>query len=50
MNVPRDAAVEIVRRLREAGHEAFWVGGCVRDFIRGETPEDYDIVTSARPE
>jgi len=50
LNVPRDAAAEIVRRLREAGHEAFWVGGCVRDLIRGAAPEDYDIVTSARPE
>jgi poly(A) polymerase len=50
VNVSRDAAAEIVHRLREAGHEAFWVGGCVRDLIRGEEPEDYDIVTSARPE
>ena len=50
LNVPRDAAAEIVRRLREAGHEAFWVGGCVRDLIRGAAPEDYDIATSARPE
>ena len=48
--MPRDAAAEIVRRLREAGHEAFWVGGCVRDLLRGEAPEDYDIVTSARTE
>ncbi|MDO9230355.1 MAG: CCA tRNA nucleotidyltransferase [Syntrophales bacterium] len=48
--MPGDAAAEIVRRLREAGHEAFWVGGCVRDLIRGAAPEDYDIVTSARPE
>ena len=45
-----NAAAEIVRRLREAGHEAFWVGGCVRDLLRSEAPEDYDIVTSARPE
>ncbi|MCX5818967.1 MAG: CCA tRNA nucleotidyltransferase [Deltaproteobacteria bacterium] len=45
-----NAAAEIVRRLREAGHEAFWVGGCVRDLLRGEVPEDYDIATSARPE
>jgi poly(A) polymerase len=50
LNVSRDAAAEIVRRLREAGHEAFWVGGCVRDLLRGEVPADYDIVTSARPE
>ena len=46
----RDAAAAVVRRLREAGHEAFWVGGCVRDLIRGEEPKDFDIVTSARPE
>ena len=48
MNVSGNVAAEIVRRLREAGHEAFWVGGCVRDLLRGEAPEDYDIVTSAR--
>ncbi|MFH2121792.1 MAG: HD domain-containing protein [Pseudomonadota bacterium] len=48
--MPRDAAAEIVRRLREAGHEAFWVGGCVRDLLRGAAPADYDIATSARPE
>ena len=46
----RDYAADIVRRLREAGHGAFWVGGCVRDLIRDVAPEDYDIVTSARPE
>jgi poly(A) polymerase len=50
LNVTRDTAAEIVRRLREAGHEAFFVGGCVRDLLRGEAPEDYDIVTSARTE
>ncbi len=33
-DVSREAAAAIVRRLREAGHEAFWVGGCVRDLIR----------------
>jgi len=43
-------ALHIVRTLRGAGHEAFFVGGCVRDLLRGEAPEDYDIVTSARPE
>ena len=40
----------IVRRLKEAGFEAYFVGGCVRDFIRGEVPGDYDIVTSALPD
>ena len=48
--MPLDEASAIVRRLREAGHEAFLVGGCVRDLIRGVTPQDFDIVTSARPE
>jgi poly(A) polymerase len=43
-------ALRIVRALRSAGHEAFFVGGCVRDLLRDEIPEDYDIVTSARPE
>ncbi len=46
----RDEAAAVVHRLREAGHEAFWVGGCVRDLIRDVTPTDFDIVTSARPE
>ncbi|MBN1382845.1 MAG: CCA tRNA nucleotidyltransferase [Deltaproteobacteria bacterium] len=35
--------------MHKAGHEAFLVGGCVRDLIRGIEPEDHDIVTSARP-
>jgi len=44
-----EVATAIVRRLREAGHEAYWVGGCVRDLLRGVAPGDYDIATSARP-
>jgi poly(A) polymerase len=46
----RATAVEIVRRLQAAGFSAFWVGGCVRDFLLGREPQDYDIATSARPE
>ncbi len=46
----RSAATEIVRRLQRAGFSAFWVGGCVRDFLLGREPEDYDIATSALPE
>jgi len=45
-----EVAVGIVRRLKEAGHEAWLVGGCVRDFLRGVKAGDYDIVTSALPE
>lgn len=46
----KDAAAAIVRDLRDAGHEAFFAGGCVRDLLRGVDPKDYDIATSARPE
>jgi poly(A) polymerase len=46
----RETAVEIVRRLRAAGHSAYWVGGCVRDRLLGREPQDYDVATSARPE
>jgi hypothetical protein len=46
----RTAAVEVVRTLAEAGHEAYFAGGCVRDRIMGDEPTDYDVATSARPE
>ena len=46
----RDTAIRIVRRLQNAGHETYFVGGCVRDLLRGVEPGDYDIVTSARPD
>jgi poly(A) polymerase len=46
----RDTAISIVHRLQNAGHEAYFVGGCVRDPLRGVEPGDYDIVTSARPD
>jgi poly(A) polymerase len=46
----KDAAIAIVKKLRDAGYLAFFVGGCVRDLIMGITPKDYDIATSARPE
>src|SRR5580765_2978708 len=46
----RRLATEIVRQLRGAGFDAFWVGGCVRDFLLKREPQDYDIATDARPE
>ena len=46
----RATATELVRRLQSAGFEALWVGGCVRDFLLGREPGDYDIATNARPE
>jgi poly(A) polymerase len=47
---PRTTAAEIVHRLQAAGFAAFWVGGCVRDFLLGREPQDYDIATDARPD
>ena len=45
----RDFAKQTVRRLRIAGYQAFWAGGCVRDMLRGVRPKDYDVATSAKP-
>ncbi len=41
---------QIIKRLQRAQFEAYTVGGCVRDQIMGITPDDYDVVTLARPE
>ena len=46
----RAEAERIVRTVREAGHEAYFAGGCVRDMVMGIEPHDYDVATSARPE
>jgi putative nucleotidyltransferase with HDIG domain len=46
----REFAVDVVRRLRGAGFQALWAGGCVRDQIIGITPKDYDVAADARPE
>jgi poly(A) polymerase len=46
----REFALLILRRLREAGHEAYWAGGCVRDSLLGRRPKDYDVATNARPD
>lgn len=45
----REAALELARRLKAAGHEALFAGGCVRDRLLNHPPEDYDIATSATP-
>jgi poly(A) polymerase len=47
---PAQAAVEIVRRIQDAGFTAFWVGGCVRDLLLNRRPGDYDVATSALPD
>jgi poly(A) polymerase len=46
----RVEARRIVRRLRAAGHEAWFVGGCVRDELLGREPKEYDVATSADPD
>ncbi len=42
-------AAKVVRRLSRYGHEAFLVGGCVRDLLCGRQPKDFDVSTSATP-
>jgi poly(A) polymerase len=46
----RDFAIEVVRRLREAGYQALWAGGCVRDELLSLVPKDYDVATDAHPD
>ena len=46
----RQFAIEVVARLREAGYQALWAGGCVRDQLLGIEPKDYDVATSAEPD
>ncbi len=40
----------MLKKLSDNGYEAYLVGGCVRDFLLGKAPDDYDITTSALPE
>lgn len=49
INIPAPA-LKILNRINENGHEAYIVGGCVRDAILGRIPSDWDITTSATPE
>ncbi len=43
-------ALDIIRRLRGSGHQAYLVGGCVRDRRLGIVPKDFDVSTDAQPE
>ncbi len=49
MKLPKEA-LEILERLQKEGYEGYIVGGCVRDFIMGRKPEDWDVTTNAKPE
>jgi len=46
----REFAIEVVRKLRGAGFQALWAGGCVRDECLGLQPHDYDVATNATPD
>jgi poly(A) polymerase len=46
----RELARHICRVLRDAGHQAYLVGGCVRDILLGREPADYDVATDATPD
>ncbi len=46
----RKIAEQVCARLRNAGHQALFNGGCVRDIIMGQSPSDYDVSTDAYPE
>lgn len=48
--IENEAVHEVCIRLEQVGHEAYLVGGCVRDLIRGKRPVDYDLATDASPE
>jgi len=43
-------SIEIVKKLRQSGFQAYLVGGCVRDLVLGREPKDYDVATNATPE
>jgi poly(A) polymerase len=46
----RALAERICRRLKDSGHQAYLVGGCVRDIVLGRGPVDYDVATDATPD
>ena len=45
-----DNALKVIHRLRSQGHQAFLVGGAVRDLLLGNQPKDFDVATDATPE
>ena len=45
-----ERAIQVVRTLQKAGHEAYIVGGAVRDLLLGLRPKDFDVATNATPE
>lgn len=45
-----EQAYKVIEQLTDAGFDAWWVGGCVRDMLMGKIPDDIDIATSATPD
>src|ERR1035441_3749131 len=43
-------AHRVIAKLRGSGHQAYLVGGCVRDLLLGARPKDFDVATDARPD
>ena len=48
MDVPKEVKF-VISELKNKGFEAYIVGGCVRDFLRGTEPQDWDVATNAKP-
>jgi tRNA nucleotidyltransferase/poly(A) polymerase len=46
----REFALQVVTELQQAGFQALWAGGCVRDQLLGRKPKDYDVATDATPD
>ena len=46
----KEKATDIIRTLRDHGHQAYLVGGCVRDLLLKREPADYDVATDATPD
>ncbi len=46
----RAFALDVVLKLRDNQFTAYWAGGCVRDFLLGHDPHDYDVATDAQPQ
>ncbi|PJC48005.1 MAG: hypothetical protein CO034_00515, partial [Parcubacteria group bacterium CG_4_9_14_0_2_um_filter_35_11] len=49
MEIPKEVQL-ILKKLKNSGHEAYVVGGCVRDVLRNIEPIDWDVATDAKPE
>ena len=49
ISIPKEVQ-NVLKELSKAGYEAYIVGGCVRDLVRGKKPKDWDVATNAEPD